>query len=117
MDAHLEADVAIVGAGLAGLMAARVLAAAGLEPVVLEARDRIGGRVVNQPIGDGAVVEMGGQYVPEQDARLRALLAELGIDLFPVYDRGAHLLELGRGVRSYRGKLPRVRPRALLDIA
>jgi monoamine oxidase len=113
---HLEADVAIVGAGIAGLMAARNLAAAGLQPLVLEARDRIGGRTVNQPIGDGAIVEMGGQYVPEQDTRLRALLAELEIDLFPVYDRGAHLLELGRGVRSYRGKLPRVRPLALLDI-
>jgi monoamine oxidase len=113
---HLEADVAIVGAGLAGLMAARAVAAAGLQPLVLEARDRIGGRTVNQPIGDGAIVEMGGQYVPEQDTRLRALLAELEIDLFPVYDRGAHLLELGRGIRSYRGKLPRVGPLALLDI-
>jgi monoamine oxidase len=113
---RLEADVAIVGGGLAGLMAARTVAAAGLQPIVLEARDRIGGRTVNQPIGDGAIVEMGGQYIPEQDARLRALVAELELDLFPVYDRGAHLLELGRGVRSYRGKLPRVRPLTLLDI-
>lgn len=113
---QVEADVAIVGAGLAGLMSARIVAAAGLKAVVLEARDRIGGRTANQPIGDGAIVEMGGQYVPRQDARLRALLVELGIDLFPVYDRGAHLLELGRGVRSYRGKLPRVRPLTLLDI-
>jgi len=113
---HREADVVVVGAGLAGLMAARVVAAAGLKPVVLEARDRVGGRTVNEHIGGTVVVEMGGQYVAHRDTRLRALLAELGIDTFPVYDRGAHLLELERGVRSYRGKLPRVRPLTLLDL-
>ena len=107
-----EADV-----GLAGLMAARVVAEAGLEPVVLEARDRIGGRTVNEAIGDGAVVEMGGQWVAHRDQRLRALLVELGIDVFPVYDRGAHLLELQRGVRRYRGNVPRVRARTLVDLA
>jgi monoamine oxidase len=113
---HLEADVAVVGAGLAGLMAARVVAAAGLRPIVLEARDRVGGRTVNEHVGADVVVEMGGQYVAHRDERLRALLTELGIDIFPVYDRGAHLLELERGVRSYRGKLPRVRPLTLLDL-
>lgn len=117
MNAHVEADVAVVGAGLAGLMAARVAAAGGLEPVVLEARDRVGGRTHNEPIGDGVIVEMGGQYVAHRDARLRALLGELGIDMFPVHDRGAHVLELERGPRRYRGSVPRVGPRALLDLA
>jgi monoamine oxidase len=113
---RMEADVAIVGAGLAGLMAARVVAAAGLTPIVLEARDRVGGRVLNESLGEGAICEMGGMYVPPMDARLRALLTQLELGLFPTYDRGAHLLDLGRGVRSCRGKLPKVGPRTLLDL-
>ena len=63
-----EADVVVVGAGLAGLTAAREIVAAGREVVVLEARDRVGGRVLNHPIGDGKVVEVGGQWIgPGQD--------------------------------------------------
>jgi monoamine oxidase len=117
MEARREADVAIVGGGLAGLMAARTVAAAGLEPVVLEARDRVGGRIVNAPVGGGAVVEMGGQWVAHRDERLRALLGELGLEMFPVWDRGRHLIELDRGVRRYRGSVPRIRPRTLIDVA
>ena len=58
-DGRLEADVAIVGAGLAGLMAARVVAAAGLKPIVLEARQRIGGRMHDEIINGDVVLEMG----------------------------------------------------------
>ena len=82
-DGRLEADVAIVGAGLAGLMAARVVAAAGLKPVVLEARERVGGRAEDKQLDGDVVLELGAQFVPAQDTRHRALLAELGIELAP----------------------------------
>ena len=59
MTDSIETDVAVVGAGLAGLVAARGLVAAGASVVVLEARDRVGGRLLNEPIGDGKVVEVG----------------------------------------------------------
>jgi monoamine oxidase len=114
---RLEADVVVVGAGLAGLMAARSVLQAGLEPVVLEARSRIGGRVVDEPVGDGSVAEMGGQWIAPRDQRLRALLEELELELFATYDRGWHLIDLGSGVRHYQGTVPRMRPRALLDLA
>ena len=56
-------DTIIVGAGLAGLQAATTLSAAGKDIVVLEARDRVGGRVENIALKDGRIVEMGGQWV------------------------------------------------------
>ena len=56
-----EADVVVVGAGLAGLAAARALRAADRTVVVFEARDRVGGRTLNEPIGEGKVVELGAQ--------------------------------------------------------
>jgi monoamine oxidase len=55
--------VAVVGAGLAGLAAADALATAGIEPVVLEARDRVGGRVHSRELDNGAVVEMGAEFI------------------------------------------------------
>ena len=104
------ADVVVVGAGLAGLMTGRALLRAGLQPLVLEARDRVGGRVVNEPIGDGKVVEMGGQWVAPRDEFMRGLGVEFGIEFFPTYDDGTHLLEVSGQVRRYRGAVPRLRP-------
>ena len=70
-----EVDVVVVGAGLAGLAAARALVAAGREVVVLEGRDRVGGRTLNERVGDGDadVVELGGQWVGPTQHRLLEL--------------------------------------------
>jgi monoamine oxidase len=105
MSEELEADVAIVGAGLAGLVAARQIIAAGARPLVLEARGRVGGRVLNEEIGDGKVVEVGGQWIGPTQDRLAALAAELGVGTFPTYDRGRHLIEVGGRRASYTGAL------------
>jgi monoamine oxidase len=115
-DARREADVVVVGAGLAGLMAARVLLAAGLQPLVVEARERLGGRVLNASIGGDAVVEMGGQWVGYRDQRMKALLEELGMETFATFDHGRNLIETGDRIRRYRGSIPRLSPRALLDL-
>jgi monoamine oxidase len=111
-----EADVIVVGAGLAGLMAARQLIAAGRGVLVLEARDRVGGRTVNASIGAGKVTEMGGQWVGPTQDRLLALSDELGVETFPTYHEGRNLLELGGKVRRYKGTIPRLAPHVLLGI-
>jgi monoamine oxidase len=115
--AQAEVDVAVVGAGLAGLVAARELTRTGASVRVLEARDRVGGRLLNQPIGDGAVVEIGGQWVGPTQDRVLGLLDELGIETFPTYDDGKSVLELAGKTRRYAGTIPRVGPLVLADIA
>jgi monoamine oxidase len=111
-----EADVVVVGAGLAGLAAARELGARGASVVVVEARDRVGGRVHNHDIGDGKVVEVGGQWIGPTQVRLAALAAELGVETFPTYGEGHNLIEYGGALRRYRGTIPRINPAVLVDV-
>jgi monoamine oxidase len=108
--------VIVVGAGLAGLVAARQLIAAGRSVLVVEARDRVGGRTANASIGAGKVTEMGGQWVGPTQDRVLALAQELGVETFPTYHEGRNLLELGGRLRRYKGTVPRLAPHVLLDI-
>jgi len=98
-----SADVAVVGAGLAGLVAASDLVAAGREVLVLEARDRVGGRLLNVAIG-GEPNELGGEWVAPYQNEMHALLAELGIELFHAYREGDHLyVDAGGDAHRYHG--------------
>jgi monoamine oxidase len=103
-----KVDVAVVGAGLAGLTTATDLVRAGHSVAVLEARDRVGGRCFSEPIGRGAsdVANMGATFVGPTQTRILALMAELGISKFPVYSTGKLLwYENGRAT-PYTGLVP-----------
>ena len=115
--AELDADVAVIGAGLAGLCAARDLTGTGSSVVVLEARDRVGGRLLNEDIGDGKIVEVGGQWVGPTQDRVLALAAELGLETFTTYREGATLVEHDGRLRRFRGTIPRINPAVLVDVA
>ncbi|HEY8309838.1 MAG TPA: FAD-dependent oxidoreductase, partial [Gemmatimonadaceae bacterium] len=71
----LTADVLVLGAGIAGLAAARALAEKGMRPLVLEARDRVGGRIHSLQTSEG-VVELGAEFVHGKDAQLWVLIEE-----------------------------------------
>ncbi|MGX9347277.1 flavin monoamine oxidase family protein [Microbacterium sp. KNMS] len=84
---EITRDVVIVGAGAAGTTAANELKKAGLSVAVLEARDRVGGRLWTDVV-DGAMLEIGGQWVsPDQDA-LKETIAELGLETYSRYREG-----------------------------
>ena len=78
-------DVAVLGAGLAGLVAARDLASAGADVVVLEARERPGGRVEAITLEDGRVVQLGGEVFGAEHSSYTELAAELGLAIEPSY--------------------------------
>ncbi len=108
-------DVVVIGAGFAGLTAARDLATNGFDPVVLEGRDRVGGRSSTTTLA-GIPVDLGGTFVgPTQDAVL-ALAKELGCPTTPTYCEGTNLIRWRGRVRSYRGTIPKLSLVALLDI-
>jgi monoamine oxidase len=113
---ELNADVAVVGAGLAGLTAARELRRAGRDVIVLEARGRVGGRTLNAEIGDGKVVEVGGEWVGPTQDRVLALAGELGIETFPTWSEGKNVISTGGRLRRYSGTIPRLGPLTLLDL-
>jgi monoamine oxidase len=109
-------DVVVVGAGVAGLVAGRRLQQAGRSVVVLEARDRVGGRTLNDTIA-GVTVEVGGQWVGPTQDRINALIDELGLETFATYDQGDAVVELPGGkVKRYAGETPPLSPLALADL-
>jgi monoamine oxidase len=94
-----EADVVIVGAGLSGLIAARTVLEAGLTPLILEADDRVGGRILTEEALPGIPLDLGAQWIGDTHHRMFALATELGVETFAQYDEGETSYDLaGSGV-------------------
>ena len=88
-------DVIVIGAGFSGLEAARRLAG-DHEVVVLEARERAGGRTLTHSFANGDETDLGGQWVGPGQDRLYALIAAMGFGTYPLWDDGDHLVAGGR---------------------
>jgi monoamine oxidase len=102
------ARVCVVGAGFAGLAAAVALADGGLAPLVLEARDRVGGRVHSRRLGNGAVVELGAEFVEHDHQTLVTTAARLGLAMAPA--------GMAYGDRDPRGGLGTDRAAVLAEV-
>jgi monoamine oxidase len=99
-------DVVVVGAGLAGLSAARRLVDAGAEVVVLEARDRVGGRTLTLPAADGTPIDHGGQWIGPTQHRIAALAERVGVTTYPSWERGLNTEFRDGGAHRFDGGLP-----------
>lgn len=128
-----RADVVVVGAGLSGLSAARALQKAGRSVIVVEARDRVGGRLLSERIatlgsttpsgvpqrlrrGGGGRFDLGGQWIGPTQPRMNALVRQLGIETFPTHHAGDKLLSLGGDLRRYASTIPKLSPLELLQL-
>ena len=105
-ESDVEADVVVIGAGLAGLTAAVAVQKAGQSVVVVEARNRVGGRTYDVEIAPGVVVELGGEWTGPGQTRVQALAGELGITLFPAYAEGKNLYLRNGRLTPYSGDIP-----------
>ncbi len=93
-----SADVVVVGAGFAGLAAALELEKHGASVIVVEARDRVGGRTLNAPLGADKIVDVGGQFVGPTQTAILNLAATAGVETFKTYN-------IGNNVLYYQGSL------------
>jgi monoamine oxidase len=112
---NFDADVIVIGGGLAGLRAATALKAGGASVLVLEARDRLGGRT-HARLLDGAAFDFGGQFIGPGQARMYRLVGELGLKLAPTHVAGRNLIELDGIISDYAGSVPFLNPLKLVPL-
>ncbi|GCD48242.1 flavin monoamine oxidase family protein [Streptomyces paromomycinus] len=109
-------DVAVVGAGFAGLSAADRLVSAGRSVLVVEGRDRVGGRSLSGEVA-GVKVDLGATWVARRHTAVRDLASRVGCTTTGQFDQGRNVLWMAGRRRTYSGTVPKVSPTVLVDMA
>lgn len=99
-------DCIVIGAGYAGLTAAHILKKAGKSVKILEARDRVGGRVFTQTYNGGFYLDLGGAWVGPGQNRFYDLIKETGNHTFKTYNEGKSVMWFDKKVKTYKGLIP-----------
>ncbi len=116
MDTQTDTELLVIGAGYAGLTAAAIAREAGKTVAVLEARDRVGGRVWTDHLPDGAYIDRGAQWVGPGQEKLYALARRMGVDTFPTHDTGESILLMDNRMKRYTGLIPPLPLPSLLSL-
>ncbi|MBX7126062.1 MAG: flavin monoamine oxidase family protein [Cyclobacteriaceae bacterium] len=109
-------DVLIVGGGFSGLAAARTLHQHNRSWMLLEARERLGGRTQTHTFADGTYADVGGQWIGPTQDRMYALAKEHQISWYDTYNEGKNILDLKGRLREYTGLIPKMDVLSLLNI-
>jgi monoamine oxidase len=113
---QMKTHTVIVGAGYSGIAAARILHLQNTEFILLEARDRIGGRVYTRQFGNDLYLDLGGQWVGPTQHRMYELLNEYGVKYFETYNQGKNILDLNGKIKTYKGLIPSTDILSLLNL-
>jgi monoamine oxidase len=101
-----DVDVCVIGGGFAGLTAALRLKQTGRSVVLLEARDRVGGRTFTEVRADGAWIDRGGAWIGPGQDRIHALMQEFGVSSFKQYVDGEAMMVVDGRQYRYKGTIP-----------
>lgn len=113
---HELLDTIIIGGGFSGMAAARILHKANKNIVLLEARDRLGGRTYTHQFDDGKYVDLGGQWIGPTQDRMYALAKEYNVSWYGTYNEGKNILDLNKILRTYTGLIPKMNVISLVNI-
>lgn len=109
-------QVLIIGGGFSGIAAAKKLHESGIRFQVLEARDRLGGRVHTRQLSEDLYVDLGGQWIGPTQDRMYELCKEFGLEPYATYNQGKNVLDLGGKIRTYTGLIPKIDPISLINL-
>lgn len=112
----IDTDVVIIGAGYAGIAAAKKLHEANVDFVVIEARDRIGGRTQTQKLKSGATVDLGAQWIGPTQKNMWQWVDETQTTTYSTYDTGKNILSYKNTISTYKGTIPKIDPISLIDL-
>ena len=111
-----QLDTIIVGGGFSGLAAARLLHKANRKFLLLEARERLGGRTHTRYFADGKYADLGGQWIGPTQDRMYALAKEHQVAWYETYNEGKNIIDLNKTIRTYTGLIPKMDVASLINI-
>lgn len=109
-------DCIIIGGGFSGLAAGRILYKEHKSFLLLEARDRVGGRTQTRHFDDGKYVDIGGQWIGPTQDRMYRLATEHDIEWYETYNEGKNILDLNQISKTYTGLIPKMDIPSLINI-
>jgi monoamine oxidase len=109
-------QVIIIGAGFSGIAAAKILHQAKIPFLVLEARDRLGGRVYTKQLSDDLYLDFGGQWIGPGQERMYELCQEYGVEYSETYDQGYNLIDINQKVKKFKGLIPKMDIASLINL-
>ena len=111
-----QLDTIIVGGGFSGLAAAQILHKANKKFLLLEARERLGGRTYTRQLGNGKYVDVGGQWIGPTQDRMYELARENKVSWYETYNEGKNILDLNKTIKTYTGLIPKMDAASLINI-